>query len=51
MEEGIIDATYIEGSHFQTGNLYTIYVYYKEEGTSYDKLIGCLTTSLTAGGF
>lgn len=48
---GIIDATYIEGSHFQTGNLYTIYVYYKEEGTSYDKLIGCLTTSLTAGGF
>ena len=35
-----IDATYIEGSHWQTGNDYTILIYLQEEGTSYDKLIG-----------
>lgn len=41
-----IDATYIEGSHYQTNNMYTIYVYFKEEGGSYDKLIGCQTFSV-----
>lgn len=35
-----IDATYIEGSHWQTNNDYTILIYLQEEGTSYDKLIG-----------
>ncbi|MBO7491595.1 MAG: DUF5103 domain-containing protein [Bacteroidales bacterium] len=34
-----IDATYIEGSHYETHNQYTIFVYFREEGTSYDKLI------------
>ncbi len=46
-----IDATYIEGSHFQTDNLYTIYVYFREDGSSYDKLIGCQTTSLSNSGY
>lgn len=36
----IIDETYIEGSHWQTSNGYTILMYLQEEGTSYDKLIG-----------
>lgn len=35
-----IDATYVEGSHYETNNIYYIYVYYQEEGTSYDRLIG-----------
>jgi len=35
-----IDDTYIEGSHWQTQNIYTILLYLQEEGTSYDKLIG-----------
>lgn len=34
-----IDATYVEGSHYETLNQYTILVYFREEGTSYDKLI------------
>lgn len=36
----LIDATYVEGSHYQTNNIYYIYVYYQEEGSSYDRLIG-----------
>lgn len=35
-----IDATYIEGNHFETLNDYTVYVYLREEGSSYDRLIG-----------
>jgi len=35
-----IDDTYIEGSHWETPNIYTILLYLQEEGTSYDKLIG-----------
>lgn len=35
-----VDATYIEGNHYETRNTYTIYVYFREEGTSYDKLVG-----------
>ncbi len=35
-----IDATYVEGSHYETQNQYTILLYFREEGTSYDKLIG-----------
>jgi hypothetical protein len=41
-----IDDAYIEGSHWQTQNNYTILLYLQEEGTSYDKLIGTITTSL-----
>ncbi len=33
------DATYVEGSHYQTGNNYTILVYQRERGTVYDQLI------------
>ena len=38
-----IDDTYIEGSHWETSNTYTILLYLQEEGTSYDKLIGAKT--------
>ncbi len=33
------DVTFIEGSHYQTGNVYTILVYQRERGTLYDQLI------------
>jgi hypothetical protein len=39
----IINDTYIEGSHWETPNNYTILLYLQEEGTSYDKLIGAIT--------
>lgn len=35
-----IDATYIEGTHYETNNMYTVFIYFREEGSSYDKLIG-----------
>ena len=38
-----INDTYIEGSHWETSNNYTILLYLQEEGTSYDKLIGVST--------
>lgn len=41
-----VDATYIEGSHYETNNIYNIYVYYQEEGTSYDRLIGFQSCSI-----
>lgn len=41
-----IDDTYIEGSHWQTHNEYTILLYLREEGTSYDKLIGTSTITI-----
>ena len=44
----VIDATYIEGSHYQTNNIYNIYLYFQEEGTSYDRLIGYEACSITA---
>ncbi len=34
------DETLIEGMHFETNNDYTIYVYNRETGADYDKLIG-----------
>ncbi|MBI9032980.1 MAG: DUF5103 domain-containing protein [Bacteroidales bacterium] len=34
------DATFIEGNHFETQNEYTILVYYRETGTTFDQLIG-----------
>ena len=42
----LIDATYIEGTHYQTNNIYNIYVYFQEEGTSYDRLIGYQSCSI-----
>ena len=41
-----IDATYIEGSHYQTNNIYHIYLYFEEEGTFYDRLIGYQSCSI-----
>ena len=34
------DETVIEGNHFETENEYTIYIYNREPGTIFDKLIG-----------
>jgi hypothetical protein len=42
----MIDATYVEGSHYETSNIYNIYVYYQEEGSSYDQLIGFQSCSI-----
>lgn len=42
----LIDATYIEGTHYQTNNIYNIYVYFQEEGTFYDRLIGYQSCSI-----
>lgn len=36
----IIDATYIEGSHYETQNQYTVLIYFREEGSYYDRLVG-----------
>jgi hypothetical protein len=41
-----IDDTYIEGSHWQTANNYTILLYLQEEGSAYDKLIGTTTVAI-----
>lgn len=34
------DETLIEGSHYETENDYSIYVYHRQQGTFYDQLIG-----------
>ncbi len=34
------DATFIEGNNYETQNEYTILVYYRETGTTFDQLIG-----------
>lgn len=36
----VADETEIEGSHYETENDYTIYVYHRQPGTFYDQLIG-----------
>lgn len=36
----ITDYNYISGSHWETENLYTVLVYYREFGKTYDSLIG-----------
>jgi len=36
----VLDNTFIEGSFYQTENDYTVYVYYKEPGKYYYRLIG-----------
>lgn len=42
MKDGstVADETFIEGSHYETENDYTIYVYHRQQGTFYDQLIG-----------
>jgi len=42
----IINDIYIEGSHWETPNNYTILLYLQEEGTSYDRLIGVSTAKV-----
>tara|TARA_R110001583_G_scaffold25760_11_gene93167 strand:- start:35072 stop:36361 length:1290 start_codon:yes stop_codon:yes gene_type:complete len=41
------DINYIEGSHWQTENNYTIYVYYHDIEKNYDRLIGFKTLNST----
>ena len=43
------DTGFFEGNHADTGNEYTIYVYYQQPGTRYDSLIGIMT--LDSGDF
>ena len=38
--ESSADAAYIEGRHSEADNDYTIYVYYREPGELFDRLIG-----------
>ncbi|MDQ3046136.1 MAG: DUF5103 domain-containing protein [Bacteroidota bacterium] len=38
--ESAADETLIEGTHYETENDYTIYVYHRQQGTFYDQLIG-----------
>lgn len=41
------DMSYVEGSHWQTENNYTIYVYYRDVEKDYDRLIGFKTLNST----
>ena len=34
------DATFLEGSYWETKNEYTIFVYHRQPGDSYDQLVG-----------
>ncbi len=36
----VADETFIEGTHYETENDYTLYVYHRQQGTFYDQLIG-----------
>ena len=40
-----IDISYIEGTHYQTRNDYYVYVYHRDVGSRYDRLVGFLKTS------
>ncbi len=42
---GKVSVERVEGSHWQTGNEYAIYVYYRPWGERYDRLIGVKTVS------
>jgi hypothetical protein len=39
------EVMYFEGSHWETENEYTVYVYHREQGLYYDQLIGVSTIS------
>lgn len=43
--ETAADASYIEGRHSEADNDYTIYVYYREPGELFDRLIGLQTVN------
>ena len=34
------DETFIEGNHYDTENEYSIFIYNRESGTTFDKLVG-----------
>lgn len=36
----VIDETFIEGTHWETLNDYTVLIYFQDNGTIYDKLVG-----------
>jgi len=36
----IADVTFIEGSYWETKNEYTVFVYHRQQGDSYDQLVG-----------
>ncbi len=40
-----VDVSFIEGTHYQTRNDYYLYVYYRDTGDRYDRLIGFVKTS------
>ncbi len=40
LDDNVIDITYIEGTHWQTRNEYTVLIYLRDEGTSIDRLVG-----------
>jgi len=35
--------SYFEGNHSETGNQYTVFVYYRDQGQLYDRLIGLVS--------
>jgi hypothetical protein len=41
--ETIADITYFEGSHYETHNNYTFYVYYRSMFDDYDRLLAVKT--------
>jgi len=45
--EKAADESFIEGSHWETENDYSIYVYYRQPGTLYDQLIGSTKVNST----
>ncbi len=47
--ENIPDLGYYEGNHWQTENIYTIYIYYHDFAKDYDKLIGVSNIKSTKG--
>jgi hypothetical protein len=44
----VAEVLYFEGSHWETENLYTVFVYHREQGLFYDQLIGFTTISSVA---
>jgi len=39
--------SYFEGNHSETGNQYTVFVYYRDQGQLYDRLIGLVSIDTT----
>lgn len=44
---GQVDPSYIEGTHFETENQYSVLVYHREMGQRYDRLVGVSTVNAT----